>query len=90
MADQVSSGMMPDLPPDGGQLSMATAAHAASAAFHGRAVSWVAVSIIMAGFLAGGAGLVFGPLWWLFWTGAGIAAAGGLLALATGIFEDWY
>jgi hypothetical protein len=65
----------------------------AHVAFHGRTVSWVAVSIIMAGFLAGGLALVFGhhgPTWWLFWVGAGMAAVGALLALATDIFEDWY
>lgn len=90
MADQASSGTVPDLPSDGGPLGPAAAAHQANAAFHGRAVSWVAVSIIMAGFLAGGAGLVFGPLWWLFWAGAGMVAVGGLLALVTNIFEDWY
>jgi hypothetical protein len=59
-------------------------------AFHGRTVSWVAVSIIMAAFLAGGLALCFGPLWWLFWVALGVAAVGGLLALATGIFDDWY
>jgi len=58
--------------------------------YHGRSVSWVAVSLIMAGFLIGGLALVFGPTWWLFWVGAGVAAVGGLLALATNIFEDWY
>jgi hypothetical protein len=61
--------------------------------FHGRPVSWVAVSIIMVGFLVGGVALTFGhhgPTWWLFWLGVGLAAVGGLLALATGIFEDWY
>ena len=58
--------------------------------FHGRSVSWVAVSIIMAAFLMGGLALVFGPTWWLFWVSLGIAAVGGLLALATGIFDDWY
>jgi hypothetical protein len=58
--------------------------------FHGRAVSWVAVSIIMVGFVAGGLALVFGPTWWLFFTGLGLAAVGGLLALASNIFEDWY
>jgi hypothetical protein len=58
--------------------------------FHGRPVSWVAVSIIMVGFLVGGLALVFGPTWWLFWVGLGLAAVGGLLALATNIFEDWY
>ena len=58
--------------------------------FHGRPVSWVAVSLIMAGFLAGGLALVFGPTWWLFWAALGVAALGGLLALAANIFDDWY
>lgn len=57
--------------------------------FHGRTVSWVAVSIIMAAFLAGGFALVFAA-WWLFWVALGMAAVGGLLALSTGIFDDWY
>jgi hypothetical protein len=58
--------------------------------FHGRAVSWTEVSIIMAAFLAGGLALTVGPIWWLFWVSLGIAALGGLLAAATGIFNDWY
>jgi hypothetical protein len=58
--------------------------------FHGRPASWVAVSTIMVGFLTGGLGLVFGPTWWAFWLGLGLAAVGGLLALAINIFEDWY
>jgi hypothetical protein len=58
--------------------------------YHGRTVSWIAVSIIMVGFVAGGLALVFGPTWWAFWMGIAIAAVGGLLALATNIFEDWY
>jgi hypothetical protein len=58
--------------------------------FHGRTVSWVAVSIVMVGFLAGGLALVFGPAWWLFWVGLGVAAVGGLMAMAINIFEDWY
>jgi hypothetical protein len=59
-------------------------------AYHGRPVSWTAVAIIMIGFITGGLSLVFGPTWWLFWASAGLAAVGGLLALATNIFEDWY
>ena len=62
-------------------------------AFHGRKVSWVAVALVMAGFLVGGLGMVFGhggPLWWLFWTGVGVAVLGLLVAMATNIFEDWY
>ncbi len=58
--------------------------------YHGRPVSWVAVSLIMAAFLAGGLALVFGPTWWLFWTAIGVAAVGTLLGLSTGIFDDWY
>ena len=58
--------------------------------FHGRTVSWVAVSVIMVAFLAGGLSLVFGPTWWLFWTALGVAVVGALIAMATGIFDDWY
>ncbi len=62
-------------------------------AFHGRTVSWVAVSIIMLGFLVGGLALILGthgPTWWLFWTGAGLAVLGTLTAIVTNTFEDWY
>jgi hypothetical protein len=58
--------------------------------YHGRPVSWVAVSLITAGFLTGGLALVFGPTWVVFWIGVALAVVGGLLALATNIFEDWY
>jgi hypothetical protein len=58
--------------------------------YHGRPVSWVAVSLIMLAFLVGGLALMFGPTWWLFWVSLGGAAVGGLLALFTNIFEDWY
>jgi hypothetical protein len=57
--------------------------------FNGRPVSWVEVTVILVAFLAGGFGLVFG-IWWLFWVSLGIAALGVLLAMATGIFDDWY
>ena len=61
--------------------------------FHGRKVSWVAVSIIMAGFLIGGLALIFGhhgPIWWLFWGGVGVSVLGFLVTFATNTFEDWY
>jgi len=58
--------------------------------YHGRPVSWAAVTLILIGFVAGGLALVFGPTWWLFWVSLGVAAIGGLLGLATNIFEDWY
>ena len=62
-------------------------------AFHGRPVSWVAVTLVMAGFVVGGLALIFGhggPTWWLFWVGVGLCGLGTLLALATDIFDDWY
>jgi hypothetical protein len=58
--------------------------------YHGRAVSWTAVTIIAVAFLAGGLALVFGPIWWLFWVALGVAVLGALIAAATGIFDDWY
>ena len=39
--------------------------------YHGRPVSWVAVTLIIAGFIIGGIALPIGPHWWLFWIGAG-------------------
>ena len=90
MADQRGSGTVAGHSAAGGQLSPAGAGGPATVSHHGRPVSWVAVSTIMAGFLVGGFGLVLGPAWWLFWVGVAMSAVGGLLALATNIFDDWY
>jgi len=100
MADQVGTDFRSGAQPDDGALSQsAPGAGVAGASggeyvypepFHGRPVSWVAVSLMMLGFLCGGLGLVFGPVWWAFWVGVGLTAIGGLLGLATNIFEDWY
>ena len=54
----------------------------------GRPSSWMAVSVMLAGFILGGLGLVAGPSWPLFWAGVAITAVGGVLALAVGIFSD--
>ncbi len=59
-------------------------------AFHGRRISWVAISIVIVGFLVGGLALIFGSIWWLFWTGVGLAVLGLLIAVGSNIFEDWY
>jgi hypothetical protein len=58
--------------------------------FHGRTVSWVAVSLIMAAFAIGGSALAAGPIWWLFWAALGLAVVGLLMSAAIGIFDDWY
>lgn len=99
MADQVgpgtvrgvmseSSGLEPQDP--GGASLEALATSAVHEPFHGRTVSWVEVGILLAGFIIGGVGLIAGPTWWLVWAGGAVVALGGILALATGIFNDWY
>ena len=90
MADQLGSGMVAGHSAEGGQLSPVTAGGPATETHHGRPVSWVAVGTMMAAFLVGGLGLILGPIWWLFWVGVAMCAVGGLLALATHIFDDWY
>ena len=59
-------------------------------AHHGRPASWVAVSIIIIGFIVGGIALPIGPTWWLFWAGAAIVVIGGICAAAAHILDDWY
>ncbi len=99
MADQVGSGTVPGAMSESSGLEAQRSALAPAEspgapdrpeAFHGRPVSWVSVSIVLAGFIAGGVGLVVGPTWWLVWTGGAVVAVGGILALSTGIFRDWY
>jgi hypothetical protein len=62
-------------------------------AFHGRRVSWIAIGIVIAGFVCGGLALVFGshgPTWPVFWVGAALAVIGMLTMIATNTFQDWY
>jgi hypothetical protein len=90
MSDQPGSGMVAGHAAERGQLSPVTEGRPVTVSHHGRPVSWVAVGIMMVAFLVGGLGLILGPTWWLFWVGVGMCAVGGLLALATHIFDDWY
>ncbi|MBA3744338.1 HGxxPAAW family protein [Sporichthya sp.] len=55
----------------------------------GRTVSWIAVLVICVGFTIAGVALCMDPTWWLFWAGCGVTVVGGVLALATGIMEDY-
>ncbi|MQY09167.1 HGxxPAAW family protein [Actinomadura macrotermitis] len=59
-----------------------------SSSHAGRPKSWAAVLVIFVGFVVGGAAMVLGMNWPMFWAGAGIVAAGGVLALAVGIMGD--
>jgi hypothetical protein len=59
-------------------------------AHHGRPASWVAVSVIIVGFVVGGIAMVIGPSWWLFWTGAAIVVIGGIIAMSVRVLDEWY
>jgi len=68
-------------------------AHAAALAhesFHGRPASWVAVGIIIIGFVVGGIAFSSPPTWWLVITGGGIALVGFIVGGVARISEDWY
>ncbi len=58
--------------------------------YHGRPVSWVAVTIIVVGFVIGGIALPIGPNWVLFWVGVAIVAIGAIFAASIKIMDDWY
>lgn len=55
----------------------------------GRLTSWIAVAVMVLGFVIFGIALVLGPVWPLFWVGLAVTAAGGIFGLATGIMEDY-
>jgi len=58
--------------------------------YHGRPVSWVAVTLIIIGFVLGGIALPIGPSWVLFWVGAAIVIVGCIFAASIRIMDDWY
>ena len=58
--------------------------------YHGRRVSWVAVTLIIVGFIIGGIALPIGPSWVLFWVGAAIVLVGCIFAASIRIMDDWY
>ena len=58
--------------------------------YHGRRVSWVAVALIIVGFIIGGFALPIGPNWVLFWVGAAIVVVGVIFAASIRIMDDWY
>lgn len=53
----------------------------------GRASSWLAVTVMFAGFCVGGVGLTMAN-WLIVWIGVGIIVIGGVLALVFDIFSD--
>jgi hypothetical protein len=91
VADQAAPGTMAEAGDTGARgLDAHVAQSYVHEAHHGRPASWVAVSIIIVGFIVGGIALPIGPTWWLFWTGAAIVVIGGIYALSVHILDDWY
>lgn len=54
----------------------------------GRPSSWVAVSIMIAGFVVGGVAICLGPAWVMFWIGAAIIVVGAVVGGLVHIFSD--
>jgi hypothetical protein len=92
VTEQAASGTMADAAGNTGAhgLDAQTGAPYGHEAHHGRPASWVAVSIIIVGFVVGGIAMVPHPRWWLLWTGAGIVVVGIIMAAAVHILDDWY
>ena len=91
MADQAASSAMADAGDTGARgLDAQTAPSYVHEAHHGRPASWVTTAIVIVGFVIGGIALPVGPVWWLFWLGAGIVVLGALVGAAVHIFDDWY
>ncbi len=92
MTEQAASGTVADAAGNTGAhgLDAQTGVSYGHEAHHGRPASWVAVSIIIVGFVVGGVAMVPSPKWWLFWVGAGIVVIGGIMAAAVHIMDDWY
>jgi hypothetical protein len=95
MAEQPGSGTLAGVSDAavGSDADASPVQHAAALvheSFHGRPISWIAVTTICIGFIVGGIGMIPAPTWWLFWTGAGIALLGMALGGLIKITEDWY
>lgn len=92
MTEQAASGTMADATGNTGAhgLDAQTGMSYGHEAHHGTPASWVAVSIIIVGFVVGGIAMVPSPKWWLFWTGAGIVVVGCIMAAAVRVLDDWY
>lgn len=55
---------------------------------HGASMkSWVAATIIVAGFIVGGVAIIYWN-WPIFWIGVGIAVVGCVFAAAVGIMDE--
>lgn len=61
---------------------------AASSSHRGRLSSWVAVAVLIAGFVAVGAGIIAGPPWIVLIIGLVLLAVGGIMAYVVDLWRD--
>jgi hypothetical protein len=54
---------------------------------HGRASSWILVSVVVAAFCVGGAAIIT-HLWWLFWVCVGVVVVAVPAGKIVGIMDD--
>ena len=87
MTEQSGSGTLGDV---GDRRLNAEIGAEGHEAHHGRPGSWVAVTVIVIGFVIGGIALTVGPSWVMFWVGVAIVVIGGIFGAATRIMDDWY
>ncbi len=95
MTEQSSSGTVSDegktgVPVLDAEMGVQLGLDHTNDAHHGRRSSWIAVAIVIIGFIVGGVAMIPHPRWWLFWVGTGIVVIGAILATVTRIFDDWY
>ncbi len=87
MAEQASGTV------EGTGGSSAALVHGAGHMEHnrGRTISWVGTSVVIVGFIVGGAAFVPTPHWLVFWIGAAVAIFGCLILLfSKAMNTDWY
>ena len=91
LAGSTASAVAPEsIGPAPEESPLGHAAALAHESFHGRPVSWIAVAIIVIGFLVGGLAFTSPPTWWLVYTGGGIALLGFIVAGIAKMNDDWY
>ena len=92
MADRAVTGAIDEALSQAGTRKPAHISHSHDGlpTHHGSASSWAAIAVIVIGFVVGGAAMLAGPTWWVFWVGAGIVVVGGVMALSSHILDDWY
>jgi hypothetical protein len=91
LSDSPGSAVAPEsIGPAPEESPLGHAAALAHESFHGRPVSWIAVGIIIVGFLIGGLAFSSPPTWWLVYTGGGIALLGFIVGGFARMSEDWY